>query len=101
MIGCTSGSVIPLPPVFARVVEKSEDCRAEALAKADSLNLATSTQRAKTRQPTAALAITSPTNELINCLRLRSGEDLLEARVASEGVPFPAQTQVGQRNVGR
>jgi hypothetical protein len=32
IFGCTSGSVIPLPPVFARVVEESEDCRAEALA---------------------------------------------------------------------
>ncbi len=30
IIGCTSGSVIPLPPVFARVVEASEDCRAVA-----------------------------------------------------------------------
>jgi putative endonuclease len=30
-----SGVRIPLPPVFARVVEESEDCRAEALAKAD------------------------------------------------------------------
>jgi putative endonuclease len=28
-----------LPPVFARVVEKSEDCRAEALAKADTFLL--------------------------------------------------------------
>ena len=31
--GCTSGSVIPLPPVFARVVEESEDCRAGDSAK--------------------------------------------------------------------
>jgi|SRR6516165_7214068 len=30
-----SGVRIPLPPVFARVVEESEDCRAEALAEAD------------------------------------------------------------------
>jgi hypothetical protein len=29
--GCTSGSVILLPPVFARVLEASEDCRAVAL----------------------------------------------------------------------
>jgi hypothetical protein len=29
---------IPLPPVFARVVEESEDCRAVALAKADTFN---------------------------------------------------------------
>jgi len=33
----TSGSVIPLPPVFARVKEESEDCRAVALATADDL----------------------------------------------------------------
>ena len=32
IFGCTSGSVIPLPPVFARVVEESEDCRAVASA---------------------------------------------------------------------
>ena len=39
IFGCTSGSVIPLPPVFARVVEESEDCRAVALAKADLFHL--------------------------------------------------------------
>jgi putative endonuclease len=33
------GVRIPLPPVFARVVEESEDCRAEALAKADLFDL--------------------------------------------------------------
>lgn len=33
----TSGSVIPLPPVFACVKEESEDCRAVALATADDL----------------------------------------------------------------
>ena len=32
-----SGSVIALPPVFARVKEESEDCRAVALATADDL----------------------------------------------------------------
>ncbi len=45
-----SGVRIPLPPVFARVVEESEDCRAVALAKADIFYLATSTRRATTRQ---------------------------------------------------
>jgi hypothetical protein len=29
----------PLPPVFARVIEKSEGCRAEASAKADCWNV--------------------------------------------------------------
>ena len=34
----------------------------------------------------------------IDRLRLRSGEDFLEARIASQRVPFPAQTKVGQRD---
>jgi hypothetical protein len=44
------GVRIPLPPVFARVVEESEDCRAEALAKADILTLWMQPRRATTRQ---------------------------------------------------
>jgi hypothetical protein len=32
--------IIPLPPVFARSVVESKDCRAIALAKADNLHLA-------------------------------------------------------------
>jgi hypothetical protein len=44
------GVRIPLPPVFARGVEESEDCRAVASAKADTFYLATSTRRATTRQ---------------------------------------------------
>jgi hypothetical protein len=48
--GCTSGSVIPLSPVYARSVVESVDCRAVALAEADIFHLATSTRRATTRQ---------------------------------------------------
>ena len=48
-----SGVRIPLPPVFAGVVVESEDCRAVALAKVDSFDRATSTQRATTWQATA------------------------------------------------
>jgi hypothetical protein len=44
------GVRIPLPPVFARVVDESEDCRAVALAEADTFHLATPAQRATTRQ---------------------------------------------------
>jgi hypothetical protein len=50
IVGCTSGSVIPLPPVYARSVVESVDCRAVALAEADIFRLATSTRRATTRQ---------------------------------------------------
>src|SRR5207237_3619625 len=35
IIGCTSGSVIPLPPVYARSVAESVGCRAVTLVKAD------------------------------------------------------------------
>jgi hypothetical protein len=41
---------IPSAPVYARSVAESVDCRAVALAKADLFHLATSTQRATTRQ---------------------------------------------------
>lgn len=44
------GVRIPLPPVFARVANESEDCRAEALAKADLLVLWLQARRATTRQ---------------------------------------------------
>src|SRR6266576_6328180 len=44
------GVRIPLPPVYARNVAESVDCRVVALAKADIIHLATSTQRATTRQ---------------------------------------------------
>ena len=39
-----------MPPVYARSVVESVDCRAVALAKADVFDLATVTQRATTRQ---------------------------------------------------
>src|ERR1700719_342658 len=48
-----SGVRIPSAPVFARVADESEDCRAAALAKADTFHLATHTQRATTRQAKA------------------------------------------------
>src|ERR1700719_1039382 len=48
-----SGVRIPSAPVFARGVDESEDCRAAALAKADTFHLATHTQRATTRQAKA------------------------------------------------
>jgi hypothetical protein len=38
---------------------------------------------------------------LIDRLRLRSGENLLETRIASERVPFPPQTKISQRDVIR
>jgi hypothetical protein len=38
---------------------------------------------------------------LINSLRLRAGENFLETRIASQRIPFPAQTKVGERNVIR
>src|SRR5262245_26783393 len=37
----------------------------------------------------------------INCFRLRSGEDLLEARIAAERIPFPPQTKLSERDVAR
>jgi hypothetical protein len=48
------GVRIPLPPVFARNVVESEDCRAVALAKADPFRIATSMQRATTRRASLA-----------------------------------------------
>ena len=36
---------------------------------------------------------------LVHRFRLRSGENFLEARIVSQRVPLPAQTQVGERNV--
>jgi hypothetical protein len=44
------GAAIPLPPVFARVVEESEGCRAVALAEADAFYLVIPTRRASTRK---------------------------------------------------
>jgi hypothetical protein len=52
------GVRIPLPPVFARVVEESEDCRAEALAKADTFAFARPTRRATTRHANRASDVT-------------------------------------------
>ena len=39
-------------------------------------------------------------NALVDCLRLRTGNDLLEPWVAAERVPKPTPLQVGQRHVG-
>jgi hypothetical protein len=38
---------------------------------------------------------------LVNCLRLRSGENLLETRIASQRIPFPPQTKISERDVLR
>src|SRR6266536_1258858 len=38
---------------------------------------------------------------LIDCLRFRPRENLLEARIASERIPFPAQTKLSERNAIR
>ena len=41
------------------------------------------------------------TKVLIDRLRLGSGDDFLETRIATERVPLPAQTQLCQRDVCR
>src|SRR6184192_1629428 len=40
-------------------------------------------------------------NLLIDCLRLRCGENLLETRIASQRVPFPPQTKLGEGDATR
>jgi putative endonuclease len=101
------GVRIPIPPVYARSVAESVDCRAVALAKADLFYLATLTQRATTRHATRMGSFTyvyilqsetDPTRFYTGCtqdLRKRLGRhNIGEVRHTTKWKPWRIKTYV-------
>ena len=46
------------------------------------------------------MGISSRLRTLVDCFRFRPGEDFLETRIAPQRIPFPALTQIHERDAG-